>query len=87
MKINFTMETTPAELREFLGLPEVQPLQAEMIEKVREQMKAGVEGFDPVAMMRPFIAPDLRNMEAMQRAFWNGLSAVSGVAGDSKKER
>ena len=37
MKINITMETTPAEFREFLGLPEVQSLQAEMIEKIREQ--------------------------------------------------
>ena len=81
MKINVTMETTPAELREFLGLPEVQQLQAEMIDKIREQMQAGVEGFDPLTMMRPFIAPDLRSMESMQRAFWNGLSTMANAAG------
>ena len=86
MKINVTMETSPAELREFLGLPEVQSLQAEMIEKVREQMQAGVEGFDPVNMMRPFIAPDLRSIEAMQRTFWNGVSAVATSVGDRKRE-
>ena len=85
MKINVTMETTPAEFREFLGLPEVGPLQAEMIEKIREQMQAGVEGFDPLSMMRPFIAPNLRSMEAMQRAFWNGLSAMA-TATDPKRE-
>ena len=88
MKINITMETTPAELRELLGLPEVQSLQAEMIEKIRERMQAGAEGFDPVGMMRPFIAPDLQGMESMQRAFWNGLSAVAnataGATGDRK---
>ena len=54
MKINISMKTTPAEFREFLGLPEVQPLQAEMIEKIREQMQAGAEGFDPLSLMRPF---------------------------------
>jgi hypothetical protein len=87
MKINITMETTPAELREFLGLPEVQSLQAEMIEKIREQMQAGVEGFDPVSMMRPFITPNIESMEAMQRAFWKGLSAVATTAtGDRKRE-
>ena len=86
MKIHITMETTPAELREFLGLPEVQSLQAEMIEKIREQMRAGVEGFDPVSMMRPFIAPNLQSMEAMQRAFWDGLSAVTTATGDRKRE-
>ena len=86
MKINITMESTPAELREFLGLPEVQSLQAEMIEKIREQMQAGVEGFDPASIMRPFIAPNLQSVEAMQRAFWDGLSAVTAAAGDRKRE-
>ena len=88
MKINITMETTPAELREFLGLPDVKEFQSEMIDKIREQMQAGVEGFDPLTMMRPFIAPNLQSMESMQRAFWNGLStmanATSGATGDRK---
>ena len=83
MKINITMDVTPAELREFFGLPDVQGLQAEMLEKIREQMKAGVEGFDPLSLMRPFIAPNLQGMEAMQRAFWNGVSGMAG-AGESK---
>ncbi len=86
MKINVTMETSPAELREFLGLPEVQSLQAEMIERVREQMKAGAEGFDPASLMRPFIAPDLQGMEAMQRAFWNGLSGMAAAAGGPERK-
>ena len=77
MKINITMETTPGEFREFLGLPEVQTFQAEMLDKIREQMQAGAEGFDPLSLMRPFIAPNLQSMEAMQRAFWNGLSATA----------
>ena len=86
MKINVTMETTPAEFRQFLGLPDVQSLQAEMIEKIREQMQAGVEGFDPLTMMRPFIAPNLQSMEAMQRTFWNGLSAMATATGSRKRE-
>ena len=86
MKINITMETTPAELREFLGLPDVQSLQAEMIEKVGEQMRTGVEGFDPVSMMRPFIAPDLQSMETMQRAFWNSVAAAAAAGGPKRKD-
>ena len=76
MKINITLDTTPDELRAFFGLPDVQALQAEILEKVREQIRAGVEGADPLSMMRPFIAPNLQSMEAMQRAFWNGISAA-----------
>ena len=84
MKINVTMDVTPAELREFLGLPDVQGLQAEMLDTIREQMKAGVEGFDPLSLMRPFIAPNLQGMEAMQRAFWSGVSGAAAGAGGSK---
>ena len=86
MQINITVETTPAELRDFLGLPDVQAIQSDMLEQIREQMKAGVEGFDPLTMMRPFIAPNLQGMEAMQRAFWNGLSSVAATAGESSKK-
>ena len=84
MKIEISMKATPAELREFLGLPEVQSLQAEMIEKIREQMQAGAEGFDPLSLMRPFIAPNVQSMEAMQRAFWNGLSTMANATGGKK---
>ena len=83
MKINITMDVTPDELRAFFGLPDVQGLQAEMIEKIREQMQAGAEGFDPLNLMRPFIAPNLQGMEAMQRAFWSRVSGMAG-AGESK---
>ena len=86
MKINITMETSPTELREFLGLPDVQSLQVEMIENVREQMRAGVEEFDPVSMMRPFIAPNLQSVEAVQRAFWSSVSAAAASAGGPKRE-
>ena len=86
MKVNVTMDMTPAELREFLGLPDVQGLQAEMLDKIREQMKAGVEGFDPLSLMRPFIAPNLQGMEAMQRAFWSSVSGAAAGAGGSKPE-
>lgn len=89
MKINISVEASPAEFREFFGLPEVQSLQAEMIERIREQMQAGAEGFDPLSMMRPFIAPNLppnlQSVEAMQRAFWDGLSTMGAAAGDRNR--
>ena len=49
-------------------------------------MQAGVEGFDPLGMMRPFIAPNLQSMETMQRVFWNGPSAVATTTGDKTRK-
>jgi hypothetical protein len=82
MKIKFDIEATPQELRSFFGLPDVEPLQREMLEKIRQQMQAGVAGFDPATLMKPFLPEHLRSMESLQRAFWE--SFVPHDKGDKK---
>jgi len=72
MKITVNVDMTPQELRAFLGLPNVEPLQEEMVQKLREHMEMG-EGVDPVSLMRPFLAPNFQNLEAMQKAFWHAF--------------
>lgn len=69
MKINVTVDCTPKELREFLGWPDVEPLQREMLERVSQMMSEGVTGADPMSLMRPFFAPNTQAFEAMQKAF------------------
>ncbi|WP_025769844.1 DUF6489 family protein [Thioalkalivibrio sp. HK1] len=86
MKIHIEFDVTPAELREFFGLPNVQPLQEEMLQSFSRQMQSGIEGFDPVQMMRPFITPDPAGMEAMQKAFLKTLSTFAPGA-DSNQAR
>lgn len=66
MNIHFDIDATPAELREFLGLPDVRPLQDEMLEKMREKMLQGVGTFDPQAIIKPFLPPQLQSAEAWQ---------------------
>ena len=84
MKITVEIETTPEELRTFFGLPDVQGLQQEMMAQVTENMRAGVAGFDPVALMKPFLPPHLQTMEAFQKGFWEALS--KGMAGKKSEE-
>lgn len=76
MKVRIDLEVSPSELREFFGLPEVKPLQDEMLARLRERVEAGSEGLDAVAMMRPFLTPNLETADAMQKAFWNALAAL-----------
>jgi len=67
MKIHFDIDATPSELREFLGLPDVRPLQEEMLDKMREKMLQGVNTFDPQALLKPFLPPQLQSAEAWQK--------------------
>ncbi len=79
MKIRMEIETTPEELRTFFGLPDVQSLQQEMMDKIRDNMRAGMEGFDPAALMKPFLPAHLQSMEAFQKSFWDTITKSMGA--------
>jgi len=75
MKISIDM--TPEEMRTLMGWPDVQGLQQEMIDKIREQMNAGAEGYDPLSLMQPFFAQSASSMESFQKMFGNLMSAYA----------
>jgi hypothetical protein len=74
MNFRIDIEMTPEELRQALGLPDVTALQQEMIDKVREQMNAGVEGYDPLTLMKPYLNSGIGSMEAFQKLLFGMMS-------------
>lgn len=84
MKIKIDLEATPQELRTFFGLPDVEPLQRELMDQIRERMLSGMEGFDPATLMKPFLPPHLQSMEALQKSFWDAFSAGMGQQSGKK---
>ena len=71
MKITFDIVATPQELRVFFGLPDVEPLQNEMLEHIRKNMAAGMEGFEPATLIQPFITEQMQSATTIQKTFWN----------------
>lgn len=69
MKIRVEFDVTAKELRSFFGLPDVEPIQEELLRKIRDKMAAGVDGFDPVSLLKPFLPENLLSLQALQRAF------------------
>ncbi|MCC5812484.1 MAG: hypothetical protein JJU06_19140 [Ectothiorhodospiraceae bacterium] len=74
MKIKVDLEATPEELRRFLGLPDVQRLQDELMEQLRKRMLEGQEGYDPLSLVRPMLPGHLQGMEALQKAFMQAMT-------------
>jgi hypothetical protein len=70
MKIRIDVDCTPAEARSFLGLPDVAPLQAEMMTAVQERMMKALAGMDPEALMKMWLPAGAQGFEQMQKAFW-----------------
>lgn len=73
MKINVSIDATAQEAREFLGLPDVKPLQDEMLETIRNNMQQGASGFDPLSLLKPLFPGQLQSMEMLQKAFWDAF--------------
>ena len=47
MKIKLDIDCTPDEMREFFGLPEIKPLQEELLKEVRERLSANIKATGP----------------------------------------
>ncbi|MBP0049023.1 hypothetical protein H9C73_09750 [Marinobacterium sp. AK62] len=74
MNFKIDVEMTPEELRRALGLPDVSVLQQEMIDKVREQMEAGAEGYDPLTLLKPYLNNGIGSMEAFQKLLFGMMN-------------
>lgn len=69
MKINVEFDLTPDEFRQSLGLPDVEAFQKNLLENIQRQMESGVEGYDPMSLMQPFLQQPM-----MQQGLSQGLA-------------
>jgi hypothetical protein len=77
MNFKIDLDITPEEVRRLMGLPDVQAFQQELLTRIREQMEAGVEGYDPQSLMRPFMNQAIASMDAFQKMFGTMLSSTT----------
>jgi hypothetical protein len=87
MKMNVTIDMTPKEAREFLGLPDVTKAQERMMAEVEKRMKAAVDMNDPEAMMRAWMPLGGAGFEQFQKFMMDSArSMTSGMAPRKTKE-
>ncbi|EHQ52353.1 hypothetical protein ECTPHS_06662 [Ectothiorhodospira sp. PHS-1] len=84
MKVTVELDATPEELRAFLGLPDVAPLQKEMMDDLSRRIREGQQGYESLALMQPMLQSGIANMDAMQKMFWQAFTQSGGDA-DKKK--
>ncbi|MBV9549663.1 MAG: hypothetical protein JO256_08340 [Alphaproteobacteria bacterium] len=79
MKVRIEMDMTPEEARAFMGLPDVAPLQQQMLEEMRGRMRAAFDAGDPEAMMKawmPLGGPEA--FQKFQKFFWDSATLAAG---------
>lgn len=73
MKINFEIDCTPLEAREFLGLPDVKPMQAAITDKMQARMLDSLESLSPEGLMKNWFDPK------MAERFQDMFSGLGGL--------
>jgi hypothetical protein len=86
MKVNVIVEATAQEMREFLGLPNVQPLHDDILKTMRDSVQRGVINFDILNMFKPLLPAQFHSMEMVQK-FWEAVANASAQTGTEAAER
>lgn len=84
MKVTVEIDCTPLEARQFLGLPNVEPMQAAMMGQIEKRMLAEMDRFSPEAVMKSWLALVPPNAERMQELFASMFGRAMGGSGAKK---
>ncbi|HLS58755.1 MAG TPA: DUF6489 family protein, partial [Paracoccaceae bacterium] len=63
MKITVNVDCTPEEARTFLGLPDVQPMQEELLRELQDRMMANIRAMDPEELMKMWMPASIKGWE------------------------
>jgi Family of unknown function (DUF6489) len=85
MKVNVEIDCTPLEARQFFGLPDVQPMQTAVMDKLQQQMMVNIEKVSPEALMQSWFTFDPKLAERFQNMFVTMTGLGSTLSSDKKK--
>jgi hypothetical protein len=71
MKFTVNVDCTPQEAREFIGLPNVAPMQERLIKEMEERMRDRIQNLDPETLVRTWIPVTIQSLGELQKMFWN----------------
>ena len=76
MKITMDIECTPEEARTFLGLPDVKPMQEQLMRELKDRMTANIRAMEPDAMLRTWLPATMKGFDQMQEIFMSQMTGT-----------
>lgn len=83
MKVNIEIDCTPVEARQFMGLPDVSPMQNAVMDKLQQQMTSNIEKISPESLLQSWFTFDPKIAERFQDMF----VTMAGLGGSAKKDK
>ena len=90
MKITIEVDCTPAEARAFMGLPDVEPLQEEVMAEVQRRVMQALSMTDPQQLLKNWVPWSQQGIETFQtfmRAATGGGTRSSSRDDDAPKPK
>lgn len=78
MIISVNVDSTPQELRAFLGLPDVAPMQNAVMHELERRMVESMEALSPTTMMKEWFSTSGTMQQALLNLFQAGRMQSSG---------
>ena len=78
MKVTVDVDCSPEEARTFLGLPDIKPIQDEMMKEMQDKMRAATQAISPEEAMKMWLPASMQAVEQMQKMF----AQMSGLKRD-----
>lgn len=76
MKITINIDCTPAEARQFMGLPDVAPLQEEILRELKERTMANLASLQPSELVKSWFPMGMDSWLTLQEEFWNQMASI-----------
>jgi sensor domain CHASE-containing protein len=83
MKVNVEIDCTPEEARQFFGLPDVQPMQNAVMDRLQHQMISNIEKVSPEALMQSWFTFNPKIAEQFQDMF----VTMAGLGTNKKSDK
>ena len=77
MKVTIEIDCTPEEARAFLGMPDIRPMQDEIMAGLKARMEEAVAGFDPETMLKEWMSASGDSMNQMMK-MWRQMIEKPG---------
>jgi hypothetical protein len=74
MKVTVNVDCTPLEARQFMGLPDVEPMQKAAMAQIEKRMMAELERYTPEALFKAWLPIAGMNAEWLQELFKRSTS-------------
>lgn len=82
MNISVNVDCTPQELRAFLGLPDVAPMQKSIMDEMERRLLESMEHLSPSAMLRDWFSPSGTMQQGLLNLFQPGRMQAGGDTSD-----